>query len=199
MLFSICKFVNPKGSIADNFFMKMKLNLKQTASLHLFATAVIACLFVAGCAEEEISLELENAEMTDEQIAAAVAQFAPQLVVLTGGEPGLQVSERLVDLLHTEGRKVAIETNGTCPLPTGIDWVTVSPKEGSTPVLTAANEVKVVFQAGTDVEKWHNQISAGHYFLQPCSCKNTSETVAYIMAHPHWRLSLQTHKYLGIR
>ena len=65
------------------------------------------------------------------------------------------------------------------------DWVTVSPKEGSTPVLKAANEVKVVFQAGTDVEKWHNQISADHYFLQPCSCKNTSETVAYIMAHPH--------------
>ncbi len=140
-----------------------------------------------------------TAEMTDEQIAAAVAQFAPQLVVLTGGEPGLQVSERLVDLLHADGRKVAIETNGTCQLPAGIDWITVSPKEGSTPVLTAANEVKVVFQADIDVEKWHNQISAGHYFLQPCSCKNTSETVAYIMAHPHWRLSLQTHKYLGIR
>ena len=140
-----------------------------------------------------------TAEMTDEQIAAAVAQFAPLLVVLTGGEPGLQVSERLVDLLHAEGRKVAIETNGTCPLPANIDWVTVSPKEGSTPVLKAANEVKVVFQADTDVEKWRNQISADHYFLQPCSCKNTSETVAYIMAHPHWRLSLQTHKYLGIR
>ena len=140
-----------------------------------------------------------TAEMTDEQIAAAVAQFAPQLVVLTGGEPGLQVSERLVDLLHAEGRKVAIETNGTCPLPANIDWVTVSPKEGSTPVLTAANEVKVVFQADIDVEKWHTAIKADHYFLQPCSCKNTSETVAYIMAHPHWRLSLQTHKYLGIR
>ena len=140
-----------------------------------------------------------TAEMTDEQIAAAVAQFAPLLVVLTGGEPGLQVSERLVDLLHAEGRKVAIETNGTCTLPANIDWVTVSPKEGSSPVLKAANEVKVVFQADTDVEKWRNQISADHYFLQPCSCKNTSETVAYIMAHPHWRLSLQTHKYLGIR
>ncbi len=137
--------------------------------------------------------------MTDEQIAAVVAQFKPELVVLTGGEPGLQVSERLVDLLHTEGRKVAIETNGTCPLPANIDWVTVSPKEGSAPVLTAANEVKVVFQADIDVEKWHNAIKTDHYFLQPCSCKNTSEMVAYIMAHPHWRLSLQTHKYLGIR
>lgn len=137
--------------------------------------------------------------MTDEQIAAAVAQFKPELVVLTGGEPGLQVSDRLIDLLHAKGRKVAIETNGTCPLPAGIDWVTVSPKEGSALVLTAANEVKVVFQADTDVEKWRNQFSADHYFLQPCSCKNTAETVAYIMTHPHWRLSVQTHKYLGIR
>lgn len=137
--------------------------------------------------------------MTDEQIAAAVAQFKPELVVLTGGEPGLQVSDRLIDLLHAEGRKVAIETNGTCPLPAGIDWVTVSPKEGSAPVLTAANEVKVVFQADTDVEKWRAQIAADHYFLQPCSCNNTAETIAYIMAHPHWRLSVQTHKYLGIQ
>lgn len=137
--------------------------------------------------------------MTDEQIATAVAQFKPKLVVLTGGEPGLQVSDQLIDLLHAKGRKVAIETNGTCPLPAGIDWVTVSPKEGSALVLTAANEVKVVFQADTDVEKWRNQISADHYFLQPCSCKNTAETVAYIMTHPHWRLSVQTHKYLGIR
>lgn len=157
-----------------------------------FAGCNLACPF---CDTDHRS----TAEMTDEQIAAAVAQFAPQLVVLTGGEPGLQVSERLVDLLHIEGRKVAIETNGTCPLPANIDWVTVSPKEGSTPVLTAANEVKVVFQADIDVEKWHNAIKTDHYFLQPCSCKNTSETVAYIMAHPHWRLSLQTHKYLGIR
>ena len=137
--------------------------------------------------------------MTDEQIAAAVAQFKPEMVVLTGGEPGLQVSDRLIDLLHAEGRKVAIETNGTCPLPAGIDWVTVSPKEGSTPVLTAANEVKVVFQAYTDVEKWRAQIAADHYFLQPCSCNNTAETIAYIMEHPHWRLSVQTHKYLGIQ
>lgn len=137
--------------------------------------------------------------MTDEQIAAAVAQFKPEMVVLTGGEPGLQVSDRLIDLLHAEGRKVAIETNGTFTLPAGIDWVTVSPKEGGAPILTTANEVKVVFQAGADVEKWRAQISADHYFLQPCSCKNTTETVAYIMAHPHWRLSVQTHKYLEIQ
>ena len=138
-------------------------------------------------------------EMTDNEIANATAKFASKLVVLTGGEPGLQVSERLVELLHAKGKRVAIETNGTCQLPASIDWITVSPKEGSAPVLTTANEVKVVFQGDIDVEKWRTQIKADHYFLQPCSCKNTAETVAYIMAHPHWRLSVQTHKYLGIR
>lgn len=138
-------------------------------------------------------------EMTDEEIADATAQFKSELVVLTGGEPGLQVSERLVELLHAKGKRVAIETNGTCQLPAGIDWITVSPKDGSAPVLTTANEVKVVFQDGIDIEKWRTAIKADHYFLQPCSCKNTAETISYIMEHPQWRLSVQVHKYLGIR
>jgi organic radical activating enzyme len=138
-------------------------------------------------------------EMTDEEIADATAQFKSELVVLTGGEPGLQVSERLVELLHANGKRVAIETNGTRQLPANIDWITVSPKEGSAPILTTANEVKVVFQEDIDVEKWHTAIKAEHYFLQPCSCQNTAETIRYIMEHPHWRLSLQTHKYIGIR
>ena len=140
-----------------------------------------------------------TAQMTDDEIANAAAKFKAELVVLTGGEPGLQVSEQLVELLHTRGKRVAIETNGTQPLPTNIDWVTVSPKEGSTPVLTTANEVKVVFQEGIDVEKWRTTIKADHYFLQPCSCKNSAETISYIMEHQHWRLSVQVHKYLGIR
>ena len=138
-------------------------------------------------------------EMTDDEIADEVARFSPEWVVLTGGEPGLQVSERLIELLHAKGKRVAIETNGTCQLPASIDWITVSPKEGSAPVLTNANEVKVVFQEDIDVEKWRAQIRADHYFLQPCSCKNTDETIAYILGHPHWRLSIQTHKYIGIR
>lgn len=138
-------------------------------------------------------------EMTDDEIADAAVQFKSELVVLTGGEPGLQVSERLVELLHAKGKRVAIETNGTCQLPVGIDWITVSPKEESALVLTTANVVKVVFQEDIDVEKWHAQIRADHYFLQPCSCKNTDETIAYILGHPHWRLSIQTHKYIGIR
>ena len=140
-----------------------------------------------------------TAEMTDDEIADAAAKFSPEWVVLTGGEPGLQASERLVELLHAKGKRVAIETNGTCQLPAGIDWITVSPKDGSAPVLTTANEVKVVFQENIDVEKWRTQIRADHYFLQPCSCNNTNETIAYILSHPHWRLSLQTHKYIGIR
>ena len=140
-----------------------------------------------------------TAQMTDDEIADAAAQYKAELVVLTGGEPGLQASERLIELLHTCGKRVAIETNGTQPLPANIDWITVSPKEGSTPVLTTANEVKVVFQEGIDVEKWRTAIKAEHYFLQPCSCKNTAETICYIMEHQQWRLSLQVHKYLGIR
>ena len=140
-----------------------------------------------------------TAQMTDDEIADAAAKFKAELVVLTGGEPGLQVSERLVELLHTRGKRVAIETNGTCQLPANIDWVTVSPKEGSTPILTTANEVKVVFQEDIDVEKWRTAIKADHYFLQPCSCQNTAETISYIMEHPHWRLSVQVHKYLGIK
>ena len=140
-----------------------------------------------------------TAQMSDDEIANAAAQYKAELVVLTGGEPGLQASERLVELLHAHGKRVAIETNGTQSLPANIDWVTVSPKEGSTPVLTTANEVKVVFQEGIDVEKWRATIKAEHYFLQPCSCKNTTETISYIMEHQQWRLSVQVHKYLGIR
>ena len=138
-------------------------------------------------------------EMTDDEIADAAAKFASEWVVLTGGEPGLQVSERLIELLHAKGKRVAIETNGTCQLPTGIDWITVSPKDGSEPVVNFADEVKVVFQEKCDVEKWRSIIIAQHYFLQPCSCRNTESTIKYILSHPHWRLSLQTHKYLGIR
>lgn len=136
--------------------------------------------------------------MSNEDIVAAVAQHNTPLVVLTGGEPGLQVTENLVEQLHALGRMVAIETNGTKILPQNIDWITCSPKEGTKPVLMQANEVKVVF-TGQNVELWRQQIAAQHYFLQPCSCQNTKETVSYIMQHPQWRLSLQTHKYIHIQ
>ena len=145
-------------------------------------------------------------EMSAEEIVAEVSRVggACGRVCVTGGEPSLQLDAVLVEALHGAGFKVHVETNGTRVLPEGIDWVTVSPKrdvEGlkgdGAVVLEKADEVKVVF-LGKDVEEWAEFPAAWH-FLQPCSCANTAETVAYIQAHPRWRLSLQTHKYLNIR
>lgn len=135
--------------------------------------------------------------MTDEAIVEEVMQYPATLVVLTGGEPSLFVDNALIDKLHSCGKYVAIETNGTHLLPDTIDWVTCSPKENSLLSLKQADEVKVVYQ-NQPVEVYRELISASHYFLQPCSCKNTQEVVDYIKTHPHWRLSLQTHKYIGI-
>lgn len=144
-------------------------------------------------------------EMTAEEIVSRGRELLSEcgcrvpLVVLTGGEPSLQADAALCAALSEAfGAEISIETNGTHLLPEGIDWVTCSPKEGSEVVLREANEVKVVF-TGQDVEHWHKSIRAQHYFLQPCSCGNTAEVISYILAHPHWRLSLQTHKYTGIR
>ena len=137
-------------------------------------------------------------EMSEEDIAREVSQYKAPWVILTGGEPSLQATETLVDRFHALGKRVAMETNGTHAVPTNLDWLTLSPKEGKDPVLTQADEVKVVYQAGVDVERWCRGIRADHYFLQPCSCRNTQEVVRYILEHPYWRLSLQTHKYIGI-
>ena len=101
-----------------------------------------------------------------------------------------------LDALHHEGKYVCIETNGTCLLPENIDWVTCSPKEGAKINLDRIDEVKVVY-VGQDVSAYLD-LSASHYFLQPCSCANTEEVIAYILQHPEWRLSLQTHKLLQI-
>lgn len=149
--------------------------------------------------------------MTARQIADAVFAYSTHpdtLIVLTGGEPSLQAARELIDVLHQHGQAIAIETNGTHPLPEGIDWVTVSPKtDGLTPghtsdvVLTRADEVKVVFTEAAEsrLPYWRKTIQAAHYYLQPCSCSNTEAVVAYIKAHPEWRLSLQTHKYIHIQ
>lgn len=137
-------------------------------------------------------------EMGEEDIARKISLYKAPWVILTGGEPSLQATETLVDRFHALGKRVAMETNGTHAVPTNLDWLTLSPKEGKDPVLTQADEVKVVYQAGVDVERWCREIRADHYFLQPCSCQNTQEVVRYILEHPYWRLSLQTHKYIGI-
>lgn len=146
--------------------------------------------------------------MSPADIISRLKEYPSRHVVITGGEPSLQLDQLLVDMLHDEGFFIQIETNGTRRLPEGIDWVTCSPKgsaAGESAVrLRHIDELKVVYE-GQDVESLANSLPAMHYFLQPCSSpryeggSNTADTVAYILAHPHWRLSLQTHKLIDIQ
>jgi 7-carboxy-7-deazaguanine synthase len=126
-----------------------------------------------------------------------------RFVVCTGGEPLLQLDAELLDALHTRGFLVAIETNGTRLPPAGVDWVCVSPKARAGLVLTNGNELKLVYpQVGAEPERYES-LAFEHFFLQPMDgpalADNTSAAVRYCQQHPRWRLSLQTHKLLGIR
>lgn len=134
--------------------------------------------------------------MSDEEIVEQAAQCPARMVILTGGEPSLFVDDALIEKLHGIGKYVCIETNGTHPVPQSIDWITCSPK-GAPIALTRIDEIKVVFTGNNDVEQYA-KIPAKVHCLQPCSCKNTAEVVNYIQEHPYWRLSLQTHKWIGI-
>jgi 7-carboxy-7-deazaguanine synthase len=127
---------------------------------------------------------------------------SPRFVVCTGGEPLLQFDRALVDALHAEGFAVAVETNGTCAPPDGLDWICVSPKAGATLALTYGDELKLVFpQDGIDPAAFED-LAFTHFFLQPMDGedrqRNTAAAVRFCLAHPRWRLSLQTHKLLGI-
>ena len=152
----------------------------------------------------------DGVEMSEEAVVEAVMAYPARLVVMTGGEPALQLTESLVDALHAAGKTVAVETNGTRPLPPNVDWVTLSPKDafvdGAVVVLPHADEIKVVFDG------IHYPPPTTHYphstltFLQPCdtgdpvrNAEITAATVAYIKQHPQWRLSLQIHKILNIK
>lgn len=150
-------------------------------------------------------------EMTEEDIAAQVVRYPASLVVITGGEPSLQLTESLVDALHRQGRRVAVETNGTHPLPSNVDWITLSPKDTflgmvASPILTEVDELKVVFD-GIHLPEMYEHINVRHArFLQPCDTGDPqrngiiiNQTIEYIKANPQWRLSLQTHKIVGIR
>ncbi|MGL4853424.1 MAG: 7-carboxy-7-deazaguanine synthase QueE [Phocaeicola sp.] len=138
----------------------------------------------------------EGEEMSDQTILEAIATYPTKQVVLTGGEPSLWIDESFVDLLHQAGYYVTIETNGTRKLPANLDWVTCSPKKGGRLALDRIDELKVVY-TGQPLEPFL-ALNASYYYLQPCSCENTEEVIAYILAHPMWRLSLQTHKLLNI-
>jgi len=135
--------------------------------------------------------------------AVITAREGPRLVVLTGGEPMLQVDEALVDALHDEGFAIAIETNGTLPVCGGIDWICVSPKAGAPLRQTRGNEVKLVYPQVELTPDAVRGLDFDHFFLQPMDgpeqAENTKAAIAYCMANPPWRLSVQTHKVLGIR
>ena len=161
--------------------------------------------------------------MTAEQIVSTMLDLYDtpnerrKMCVLTGGEPSLQVDQPLIDALHKAGFYICIETNGTHPLPEGIDWITCSPKEGTKLALKKVNEVKVVFTGTYDPEIWRTQLEAEHWMLQPLRYNgelllesgidewaddkndNLDETVRYILTHPFWRLSVQLHKIAGLR
>lgn len=136
-------------------------------------------------------------EMSAREVADAVAAFPGRHLVATGGEPLLQLDSELLRELKLKGFYVQIETNGSLPVPPEVDWVTCSPKAAPWGV-DRIDELKIVYQ-GQDVEETARLLPAPRLFLQPCSGLNTAETIAYILEHPHWRLSLQTHKLIDIR
>ncbi len=126
-----------------------------------------------------------------------------RLVVLTGGEPLLQVDAALTQALHARGFAIAVETNGTQDPPPGLDWVCVSPKAGATLRLTEGDELKLVYpQVGADPASFA-ALRFQHFLLQPMDgpalAANTRAAIDYCLQHPQWRLSVQTHKIVGLR
>ena len=144
-------------------------------------------------------------------LAEAVASLWPAghaagsvpYVVCTGGEPLLQLDDAAVNAFHARGFEVAIETNGTQPAPNGIDWICVSPKARADLVLTSGNELKLVYPQENGEPERYEALDFDFFFLQPMDGpeleRNTRAALAYCLEHPRWRLSIQTHKLLGIR
>ena len=160
----------------------------------------------------------KGVEMNEDEIVEAVLQYPTRYVVITGGEPTLQVTASLCDKLHAHGLYLMMETNGTRPLPEGcqIDWITCSPKlidveDGKRKIATIRlrhiDELKVVFEdSPTQDMALYEQIPATEYRLQPCDTQDPlcnqailNKTIKYILQHPKWKLSLQTHKILHVR
>ena len=146
---------------------------------------------------------------TAEQLAAQIAGQWPlpshdhRLVVLTGGEPMLQVDEALINGLHAQGFRIAMETNGTLPALAGIDWICVSPKAHTQLAQVCGQELKLVYpQPGVDPARFES-MDFDYFLLQPMDnasqAANTQAAIEYCKAHPKWRLSVQSHKYCGIR
>lgn len=125
-------------------------------------------------------------------------------VVCTGGEPLLQLDAEAIDALHEEGFEVGVETNGTLPVPHGVDWICVSPKASAPLVQNVGDELKLVYpqvEAEAQPERFED-LAFEHFFLQPMDCEsrdaNTQAAIRYCLEHPRWKLSLQTHKIIGL-
>lgn len=184
------------------------------------ANSGVPCVFVRfsgcnlGCGFCD-TLHSDGEMMSDESIAGAVNAYPAEWIVLTGGEPSLWIDAAFISLLKERtGKRIAIETNGSRPLPPGIDWVTVSPKTGVEGVgdyaieAGCADELKVVY-TGQPLEPYFSLPCVGAatvFCLQPCFVEDAQEresnieaTVRAVMRNPRWRLSLQTHRFLGIR
>ena len=144
-------------------------------------------------------------------LAKAVVSYWPEsitdiihpYVICTGGEPLLQLDKDLIEAFHNEGVEVAIETNGTIPVPEGIDWVCVSPKSGSTVVVEEGDEIKLVYPQEGHQPSDFAHLNFEHFFLQPMFDEDENghvkETIEYCLTHPRWSLSLQSHKLLGLQ
>jgi len=162
------------------------------------------------CDTDFVGTDGENGGKYPDANAAAdkIVSLWPQdqkenrFVVFTGGEPLLQLDAPLLDAMHARGFECAVETNGTLEAPEGLDWITVSPKSTAPVKLQRANELKLVYPQVSAMPERFADFPAAHFFLQPMdgprAAENTRAAVDYCKAHPHWRLSLQTHKYLGI-
>lgn len=147
-------------------------------------------------------------EMSEEEVVENVKAFPTRHVVITGGEPALQLSARLTTLLHEAGMYIQMETNGTHALPEGaeVDWITCSPKNREPLAIQRVDELKVVYQGeGQDMSQYDN-IAAKEYRLQPCDTQDAMKNktilkaaIDYIQQHPKWKLSLQTHKIIDVR
>ncbi len=160
------------------------------------------------CDTDFIGMDGENggrytAEILAEKVNALwPSGFPGKYVVCTGGEPALQIDAPLINALHAQGFEIAIETNGTIALPEGIDWVCMSPKANTEIIVRKGNELKLIVQqqglAPEDVADWHFD----HFFLQPMDGpdvqKHTAWAIQYCLEHPKWKLSVQTHKLIGI-
>ncbi len=151
-----------------------------------------------GGAKFETAPDLARAVKT-----ACTAKVGPGLVVLTGGEPMLQVDQALIDALHDEGFAIAIETNGTLPVPADIDWICVSPKAGADLKQVRGDELKLVYPQAALLPGAVRGLDFEHFFLQPmdgpAQAANTQAAIAFCLNNPPWRLSVQTHKVVGIR